>query len=404
MTRTLGPSLRVPPRRHIALLALATAVGSTGLAAGGTAGALLATDLAGPAAAGLPLGLLVLGSAAGAVLISWLAARGRRGHGLVLGYAIGVAGAAAVVAAAALRSLPLVLAGSLALGAANSAVFLTRYAAARAATEASRGRALGTVFFATALGAVASPMLLGPSDAVAGDLGLPRFTGLYLVAVLAFGGAALVLVACARATGHDVPRAEPTGRAALRTALTSGRARTAVLVLATTNLVMTGIMTIAPVHLVADGHSLDVLGAVVALHVVGMFAPSPVSGYLADRFGPLPVVMTGGVLMLVACLLGLSVDDHGTAVMVGHLLVLGVGWNFGIVGASLVLAREVPDRFRPHAEGVGELSMGLAAAVAGPVAGVVVYQGSYWTLSLCGAVAAVALLVGYRSAHGRTAS
>lgn len=406
-TRTVTP-MPVRTRGLLTWLAVATAVGSTGLAAGGTAGALLATDLAGPAAAGLPLGLLVLGSAAGALLLSWLAARGHRRRGLVLGYVLGATGAVLVVYAAASRSLPLVLVGSLALGAANAAVFLTRYAAAATATSASRGRALGTVFFATAVGAVASPLLLGPSEAVAQDLGLPRFSGLYLVAVAAFGGAALLLAATSRAgrraAASPGPAGSGAGRAAVRAVLSRGRGRIAVLALAATNLVMTGVMTIAPVHLVAHGEGLDLLGTIVALHVVGMFAPSPVSGHLADRFGPAPVILTGGVLLLAACLLGVYVDEHGTAAMVGHLLVLGVGWNFGIVGASTLLAGATPEPLRPYAEGIGETSMGLAAAVAGPAAGLAADLGGYWALSLGGAVAAVCLLLVYRSPNGRTSS
>src|SRR5262245_35847391 len=160
-------------RTTLVLLAVATAIGATGLAAGGSAGALLAEDMTGSAAwAGVPLGALVLGSAAGALLISWRTMRAGRVSGLMLGYAVGGAGAALVVAAAELGSFALLLAGSAALGAANAAIFLTRYAAADLGGESGRGRALGVVFFATAVGAVVSPNLLGPSGDLAEELGL----------------------------------------------------------------------------------------------------------------------------------------------------------------------------------------------------------------------------------------
>jgi len=125
--RPVDTGVRRGSRTVILMLSVATAIGSTGLAAGGTAGALLGSRLAHTAAgAGLPPGLLVVGSAAGALLISRQTARGRRGRGLMLGYLLGAAGAAVVVASAMLRDLPLLLAGSTVLGAANSAVFLTR--------------------------------------------------------------------------------------------------------------------------------------------------------------------------------------------------------------------------------------------------------------------------------------
>ncbi|MGH3114013.1 MAG: MFS transporter, partial [Gaiellaceae bacterium] len=121
-----------------------------------------------------------------------------RGAGLVLGYGIGAAGAVMVVAAAEIDDLALLLAGSAALGTANAAIFLTRYAGADLGGDSGRGRALGVVFFATALGAVASPNLLGPSGDLAEGLGLARLSGLYLVAFVAFGAAGTLLAALPR--------------------------------------------------------------------------------------------------------------------------------------------------------------------------------------------------------------
>lgn len=113
-------------------------MGSTGLAAGGTAGALLGVEITGTeAAAGLPLGLLVVGSAATALLISRRTGRAGRGRSLALGYTLGAIGAALVVIAAVASNLIALLAGSILLGAGNAAIFLTRYAAAEAGSEAT---------------------------------------------------------------------------------------------------------------------------------------------------------------------------------------------------------------------------------------------------------------------------
>ncbi len=393
-----------PRRGVLVLLAGATAIGSTGLAAGGTAGALLGAELAGTsAAAGLPLGLLVVGSAVGALFISRQAGQGRRGHGLMLGYAMGVAGAVVVIIAAVGRSLAMLLIGSTALGAANSAIFLTRYAAAETGTESSRGRALGTVFAATAIGAVLSPTLLGPSGALAQAVGLPRLSGLYLVAVVTFGVSALLFAA---ASNPRVPwfgraasiltRATPGpggGRAVLVGVLRGAPTRTGLVALATTNFIMVGLMAIAPVHLVMHGQGLELIGAVIALHVGGMFALSPVSGYLADRFGPTAVLLLGGWLLLAASLAGIFVNAHSSLVMASHLVVLGFGWNCGVVGGSTLLAGAVPHMQRPHIEGIGEVIMGLAATVAAPVAGIVAALRGYQAFSLVSVAVAVCALV-----------
>lgn len=401
-------------RRGGVLLMLAgtTAIGSTGLAAGGTAGALLGADLTHTSAgAGLPPGLLVVGSAGGALLVSWQTARGRRGRGLMLGYLLGAAGAVLVIVAAVVRSLPLLLAGSIVLGAANSAIFMSRYAALDAAGEADRGRALGTLFFSTAIGAVVSPMLMGPGGALAGVMGLPRLTGLYLVAVLAFGTSALLfaglsnpqvpwlgrgagVLARARGSAGAVPGGVRAARAVgIRGTLREPRTRLAFGVLAAANFVMVGLMAVAPLHLMMHGHGLELIGTLIALHVAGMFGPSPVSGRLVDRLGPAAVVLLGGVLLLAACAAGMAVGEHGFLAMAVHLLILGVGWNCAVVGGSTLLAADMPEAQRPHAEAIGEVVMGIGAAVASPVAGVAAATGGYGAFSLIGALTAVGMLV-----------
>jgi MFS family permease len=177
---------------------VATAIGSLGLAAGGIGGVLLGARLTGSdAAAGLPLGLVVVGTAVAALLVSAGTDRLGRCRSLALGYLFGALGAALVIVAAVAGNLAAFLAGSTVLGAANAALFLTRYAAAEVAGRSGRGAALGAVLFATALGAIASPGLLGPSGDLVQRLGLPSLTGLYVVALLAFGLAALLLALAA---------------------------------------------------------------------------------------------------------------------------------------------------------------------------------------------------------------
>lgn len=380
-----------------AFLAGACALASLGLAAGGTAGALLATELAGTASvAGLPVALHLTGSALGAILVSHQAARGHRGRGLALGLLLGAVGAAIVVLAADRGNLPVMLAGSMLLGTANASIFLIRYAAARAVTESSRGRALGMIFLATAFGAVASPLLLGPSSSAAETVGLPGLSGLYLVAIGAFSCSALFLAA------GSAPSIPIVGRAAslltpgvreirsgvrLSAALREPATLVAMSGLAGANFVMVGIMTITPVHLTQHGAGHGTVGLLVALHVVGMFAPAPLTGRLADRHGPVKVVIAGAVLSLVACVLGAFSQGHETPLTTAHLVLAGLGWNAGVVGASAMLTFSVPDTLRSHAEGIGEATMGTAAVVIAPIAAVLP---SPWDYSVLG-LSAVAL-------------
>lgn len=380
-------------RATLVLLAVATAVGSTGLSAGGTAGTLIAVDLTGSAAlAGVPLGLLVVGSAAGAVLISRRSQQAGRVAGLRWGYALGALGAAIVVVGTAVESFGLVLAGSLALGVANAAVFLSRYAAAEVGGGAVRGRALGLVLGSAAVGAVASPNLLGPSGHLASWLGLPRLAGLHLVAVPSFliAGALLAALPSRSAVGQaDRPRS-PTGTW-IRDAIKGTRVRLALVVLAATNLVMVATMAVAPAHLEAHGYSLGGIGLVVSVHVLGMFAPSPLTGWLADRAGGGVVAGVGAVLLVGAGFGGAIAGAHDGPAFTAVLVLLGIGWNAGVVGGSTMLVASVPPAVRQNAEGIGEVAMGLAAGAGAPIAGLMVAAGGLPTLSV--ASAAVSVLV-----------
>jgi MFS family permease len=402
------PATRTPrPRPALSLLAAATAVGSLGLAAGGTSAALLAVSMTGgEAAAGLPLGALAAGQAAAALLVGRVSGRAGRGAGLVLGYGIGVAGALTVLAGAARGSFPVVLAGSLLLGGANAAIFLSRYAAADIGGPGGRGRALGTVLSATTVGTVAGPALLVPTGRVAEALELPRLAGLYLVAVVAFATAALAVAGLSRRLPQLGRRPGPAGAGEARPRLTRGQlaaalrpapVRAALLVLGGTNLVMVAIMAVAPVRLLAHGHDLGFVGLAVSAHVLAMFAPSPATGWLADRYGSAAVASAGAVLLILAGTGGLAgPGGHGGHGILALLLVLGLGWNCGVVGGSALLAASVPAGLRPRSEAIGEVSMGLAAAAGAPAAGLLVALGGFAGLCLAGSVAGAVILVGSR--------
>lgn len=385
--------------RHYAaltVLAVSVAIGSTGLAAGGTAGTLLGDQIAGPGASGLPPAVLIVGYAGGALFISRQADRGRRGRGLVLGYVLGMTGAAVVIAAAVTRSLPALVAGSAVLGVANAAIYLTRYAAT--ASAAGRGRAIGTVFFATAVGAVLSSLLLGPSGKLASAVGLPPLTGLYLIAITAFGLSVLLLSAASlpstpwagRAHAVLVQNLRPTSASVTerRRSLATRRAGAAFAALGVTNMIMVGTMVVAPVRMMDSGDALPMIGSIVALHVAGMFAPSPVSGMMADQLGPWTVVLCSAGLYIADNVVAAFTGVNSTDVMVGYLIVVGVAWNCGVVGGSALLVSAVPDVSRSYAEGMGEVAMGVAAAAAAPIAGLIAARAGFSVYALyCAALA-----------------
>jgi MFS family permease len=388
-------------RRTMRVLVVAQLLGALGLAAGGTAGALLAEHLTGSAAAaGLPLSLLVLGSGVGAVAVTRVMRDHGRRVGLTAAYLAGAAGATLAVAAAGWRSWPLLLAGSLLLGGGNAAVMLARYAAADLSSH--RARSISTVVTAASVGAVAGPNLLGPTGTLVEGIGLPAPTGLFLLAIPTFLGAALVLAAflrpdplqVARAAAHpDEEPAAAGGRGELAILLGDRRIRLALLALAIANLAMVGVMAVAPVHLQHHGAGMGAIGLIVSAHIAAMYLPAPVTGWLADKFGA-RVVAAMGALLLLAAGTATAVPGSGHLEIMGALLLLGVGWNAGLIGGSALL-RDAPvsPALRTRAEGLGELGMGAAAAAGGSGAGLLLAAGGFGLLGVVAAAPCLLLLV-----------
>jgi MFS family permease len=395
--RTAGAS--VPLR----LLEMATVIGSLGLGAGGAAGPLLAADIQGSeAVAGLPLGVLIGGAAVGAIAISRRSSLRGRGSGLSLGYAVGGAGAVVVIGGAVANNLAIVLAGTFMLGGASAAVFLSRYAAAELAGPGARGRGVGTILWAATVGAVASPNLLALTGWLAALLGLPKLTGLFIIAVPAFLVASAITGVWLHRSAPDLGRSNLLqGRdlrmhVAVMQSLRSKPSRLALIILATTNLVMVGIMAVAPVQMMAHGHHLGAVGFIVSIHVAGMFAPSVLTGWLADRIGAVPVALGSTFLLVASGVSGAFVDLEGSVAVTVFLLLVGIAWNGGVVGGSAMLAGSVHGSARAQAEGIGEVAMSTAAAVGAPGAGPVVAAAGFGALTVLGAAAAAAaaLIVG----------
>jgi MFS family permease len=395
----LATEIAALQRRTVRVLVAAQVLGGLGGAAA-TAAALLARDLTGrDSLASLPLACIVIGSSAMVVPISALSRRAGRRVGLTTALLLAAAGAAGSVAAGALGSFVLLLAASAFFGGGTTAVMLARYGAADLSTPAERGRAIGTVVFATTFGAVAGPNLLEPAGSVAEALTLPPLTGLYLFAAVAFAGAALLLTlllrpdplhvatALERAESGDGP---PRERAPLRELLAAPAALAGLATMVVANFTMVAVMAMAPVNLDEHGHDLRVIGLIVSLHIAGMFAPAPLTGRLTDRFGPLPVAGAGTALLIASgCLVGVA--GHGAVTCAVALTLLGIGWNGGLIAGSTLLASAVPLTQRPRAEGAGELAMGFTAAGATAVAGPLVGIAGYAALGFVAALAAAML-------------
>ena len=422
-------------RRVVAVLSAAQIAGGVGIGAAVSVGALLALDLSGSAGwSGLASTSTTLGAAAVAVPLARLAlARGRR-VALSTGWLVASAGAALAVVAASVRSFPLLLVALVLLGVGSASNLQARFAATDLAAPRSRARSLGLVVGATTVGAVAGPNLTHPGASLAGVVGVPPLAGPLLVcsvaaalaaAVLAVGLRPDPLLTAARARGdapsdptHDARHADPAhpagpagpaGRAqqsnALAVVAASPAAVAALASLVTGHGVMVAVMSMTPVHMDGQGDGLELIGLTISLHIAGMYAFSPLVGWLADRYGRIRAIAAGQVLLVAAAVLTATAGMSTQRIMAG-LVLLGLGWSFSTVSASALLADAVPAGDRPRVQGTSDLFMNLAGASAGVAGGVVVALAGYTALSVLAAVsvAPAAAIVARRLVAARRAA
>jgi MFS family permease len=391
--RTL-PDLVAAQRRTVRTLVIAQAVGATGITIGIATASLLARDISGSESlAGLSQTFQVLGTAIAAYLLARLmSARGRR-IGLMTGYLIGAAGGVLAVVAGVVDSMVVLLVGAVLLGATSAANSGARYAATDLAPDAHKGRALSTVVWASTIGAVAGPNLTGPAGAFADLLGVPELTGPFALGAIGMLAAAVIIgvllrpdpLLLAREAAGVAPTT-PSGTAWGR-AVAAARERPvlafAVLGMACAHAAMVAVMVMTPLHMEHGHAELRVIGLVISVHVLGMFAFSPLVGILADRAGRPAALLTGAGLLLAALVL-CAYAPTGTSwqIFVG-LFLLGLGWSFATVAASTLIAQHAPLDARTDVQGAADLVMGLTAACAGGLAGVVVDAWGYPELAVC---------------------
>ncbi|MGB5952226.1 MAG: MFS transporter [Ornithinimicrobium sp.] len=415
MTAAQIPSVREVTRlqnRTVATLMASQTMGGIGVASGIAVGALMAADISGSdALSGLASTSQVLGGALFTIPIAALmAARGRR-VGLATAYVIGVIGAVLAITATVIGSFALLLIGTLCFGAATTANSQARYAAVDLAVPQRRGRQLSLVVWATTIGSVLGPNIVGPGAEIARVLGIPDLAGAWVISAAGFIVAMSILMlmlrpdplltarALAEADAAPIDIADPQPQAKARGGIRAGigiiiatpAALLGTIAVAGGHVVMVSVMVMTPLHMSHGNAAIEIIGLVISLHILGMFGLSPVAGYLTDRFGAPQIIGLGVGLQLAACTFaGISAAGSSWSLTLG-LILLGLGWSCTMVAGSSAIAGAVSVTDRSAVQGASDVVMGLAAAAAGAMAGVVVAVFGYGWLCLFASVGALAL-------------
>lgn len=407
-------SVATVQRRTRTVLMVGQVLAGLGMGATLSTGAILAAEISGsPAFSGMAATSVTLGAALAAIPLARLARRAGRAPALATGALAAASGAIVAMVAAGIASFPLLLLGILLIGSGTAVNLQSRFAAADLAAPATRGRDLSLVVWATTVGAVSGPNLIGPGEALGASIGLPELTGPFLFTVVAQSlAAALYLVALRpdplrlAAAWRAVQAAEDERRGTARAAEGAvdhrPSIRLAVLAIALSHATMVSVMAMTPVHLTAHGASLVIVGFTISLHIAGMYALSPVFGILADRLGRRPTILIGqGMLAASLLMTGFGAESEGW--VVAGLITLGLGWSASTVAGSALLTEAAAPERRPIVQGRSDLVMSAAGAVGGALAGVALaafgYSGlSFVTMALVASVA-IAVVVTPRRAN-----
>lgn len=384
-------------RRTLRLLFVSQVLGGVGVAVGMSVGALLAAEMVSVGVSGLAQSAVVMGAALLAVPASRIVQRRGRAPSLTALYLTAALGGALVVAAAMMRSVPLLFIGYFLFGGATAASLQARFAAVDHAPTESVGRHLSLIVWATTIGGVLGPNLAPVAARSLDAYGITALAAPFVFSFVLFSLAAAFLFLFMRREAMPVARKSGALRDAVAAVRANPDAMLGIAATAVGHIVMVGVMSMTPVHIMAGGHAsadtIRIVGIVISVHIAGMYAFAPLMGWMSDRFGRRRVILLGVGLLLIACGVA-GTAGHDTTRLVIGLFALGLGWSATMVSGSALLSTSIGPEMRPATQGLSDLVMGLAGATAGALSGVVVATFGYPALTLIAAIVTLPLAVG----------
>lgn len=395
---TADVDVKAIQRRTLTVVSAAQVFSGFGLAAGITVGALLAASVwDSTALAGIPAVVMTIGSSLAALAIAGLSQRGGRRVGLAAGYATGALGAAGIIVSVTNDWPAAMLVSFLIYGAGSAANLQARFTGADLAAAERRARSMSIVLMATTLGAVLGPISSSWSGGIVAGWGLNSLLGPFVVACLAYAIGAAILATTLRPDPLLTARALHASRSATIADdedLPSWRSRVAAAigVMVIAQAVMVAVMTMTPVHMREHHHAIGAIGAVIAAHVAAMYVPSPLSGWLVDRFGSVMVAFGAGWVLIVSGVVAALADPDAVSGSVVALVLLGFGWSLAMVAGSAMLTAWAPARLKTRLQGRSDALTTLAGASGAGLAGVVMSWQGYSSLAFIAAALAAAMI------------
>jgi MFS family permease len=400
-------------KNTLRVLVASQIAGSAALAAAVTVGAFVMQDILGQSTpwGGAASATVTMGTAFMAqVLARQMTQHGRR-RGLQLGYSFAIIGGLIAGLGAETKTMWIFILGLFLFGNGQAANLLSRYAATDLAQPNNRGSAMSRILFASTFGAVFGPLLIRPAEALGMSLfGWNQYTGPWVFSGVFFLTSLVNTTVRLRpdplevAGGLNSQAASGTPKRSFKDVWSifkgSSEGRLALTSMVISQMTMVAVMTMTPVHLKSHGHE-TVSAYVISLHIVGMYAFSPLIGKFSDLRGRQNTIMIGALLLMGSTVMSALAGDS-PVLLFPSLWLLGIGWSFGLIGGSSLLVDSVATESRVRVQGTADLMMSFFGGMAGFSSGFIRKAIGFHWLSNLGTVLAAVLLVSVIVRFGRT--
>ncbi|MFM8921222.1 MAG: MFS transporter [Candidatus Nanopelagicaceae bacterium] len=396
---SLHQELQQKTIKTLSIAQIGAGVGTAGTVA---AGSLLVAEITdSETLAGLAQTFSVLGAAALALPLARLTNFGGRRLALATGYAAGVIGSLFAIAGGIHSNIYLMLIGSFLVGSASAAAYQARFAAIDLVRDEHQAKQLSYVVWGSTVGAVTGPNLMEPAGRLATRLNLPELVGPYLISAVTLTFAATLIYLFLKPdpylTALGEGRRFEAGKRRTKEALSHISKRPvalfAILAISIGHIAMVSVMVMTPVHMKHVDVSLRIIGMVISVHVIGMYAFSPIVGSISDRIGQVKTIQMGFMILLLSALISSTAAADDVPKLGVGLFLLGLGWSFTLIAGSTLLSTSVDQELKTSVQGASDLVMNLAGAFGGAIAGVVISFLNYGWLCVFAAIPVIALAV-----------
>ncbi len=379
------------------------------------------------AAAGLPTTMVTFSHSIMAYVMGLIMGRFGRRFGLCAAYGIGFFGAILGVIAVLHGIFPLLLASAATMGMARAGSQMSRFVVGEMFPIDKRAQMIGRIVFAGTMGAIFGPALVEPSSQLARFLGLDLAqapllaqlealrlglgapsqeltTGPWVIAGFLYGVSFLITLVLLRPEpaliaeqyselSAETERAQGTRK--LRELLRLPNVRLAILSMLISQTVMSTLMTITPWHMHLSDHSNAQVSLVISAHVLGMFGLSPLTGWLIDRYGRVTMMVMAALLLVASTIV--SPLSAQMPYLIAGLFLLGLGWNFGYVAGSSMLADALSGADRTRVAGFNDMLVAFCAGLGTLSSGFLFGLGGFLFVSAGGGLMALLLLAAIRA-------